>query len=151
MDPWTIAKLVFATVLAPLLAGIAVRRLAPGVAARFARPVGLIANIVLMACALAILATVWPAIVALLGTGALWAVVAFVAIGLAVGHVLGGPDPNHRAVLALATASRHPGVALAISSANFPGDKAVLPALLLYLLAATVLAIPYVMWRKRAT
>ncbi len=131
--------------------GHRVRRLAPGVAARFARPVGLIANIVLMLCALAILATVWPAIVALLGTGALWAVVAFVAIGLAVGHVLGGPDPNHRTVLALATASRHPGVALAISSANFPGDKAVLPALLLYLLAATVLAIPYVMWRKRAT
>ncbi len=73
------------------------------------------------------------------------------AIGLAVGHWLGGPDPNDRTVLALAAASRHPGVALAISSANFPGDEAVLPALLLYLLAATVLAIPYVKWRKRAS
>jgi BASS family bile acid:Na+ symporter len=151
MDPWTIARLVFATVLAPLLAGIVVRRLMPGIAARLARPVGLTANIVLVLCALAILLTVWPAIVALLGTGALFAIIAFVAIGLAVGHALGGPDPNHRTVLALATASRHPGVALAISSANFPGNKAVLPALLLYLLAATVLAIPYVMWRKRAT
>ncbi len=151
MDPWTVAKLVFATVLAPLLAGIFVRRLWPAIAASYARPIGLTANIVLILCALAILATAWPAIVDLTGTGAVWAVAAFVAIGLAIGHWLGGPDPNHRTVLALATASRHPGVALAIASANFPGDKAVLPALLLYLLAATVLAVPYVMWRKRAT
>ena len=151
MDPWTIARLVFATVLAPLVAGIAVRRLLPEVAARFARPAGAIANIVLVLCAMAILATAWPAIVGITGTGAVWAVVAFVAIGLSVGHALGGPDPNHRTVLALATASRHPGIALAISTANFPGNKEVLPALLLYLLAATVLAIPYVIWRKRAT
>ena len=151
MSPWPIAKLVFATVLAPLLAGIFVRRIAPRMAARFARPFGLTANIVLALGVLAVLTTAWPAIVSLVGTGGLWAVAAFVGIGLAVGHWLGGPDPNDRTVLALATASRHPGVALAISSANFPEDKAVLPALLLYLLGAAVLAIPYVMWRKRTT
>ena len=50
MNPWPIAKLVLATVLAPLLAGIVVRRLAPDLAARFARPIGLVANIVLMLC-----------------------------------------------------------------------------------------------------
>ncbi len=151
MSPWPIAKLVFATVLAPLLAGIFVRRIAPRMAARFARPFGLTANIVLALGVLAVLTTAWPAIVSLVGTGGLWAVAAFVGIGLAVGHWLGGPDPNDRTVLALATASRHPGVALAISSANFPEDKAVPPALLLYLLGAAVLAIPYVMWRKRTT
>ena len=150
MNPWPIASLVFATVLAPLLAGILVRRLAPELAARFA-PAGR-ADRQHRAGALlfvAVLATAWPAIVAFVGTGALWAVAAFVGVGLAVGHGLGGPDPHHRTVLALAAATRHPGVALAIASANFPGDKAILPAFLLYLVFGAVLAIPYVMWRKR--
>jgi BASS family bile acid:Na+ symporter len=149
MNPWPIARLVVATVLAPLVAGLAVRRLAPELAARFARPVGRIANVVLMLCVVAVLTTAWPAIVAFVGTGALWAVAAFVAVGLAVGHGLGGPDPHGRTVLALATAARRPGVALAIASANFPADKAILPAFLLYLVFGAILAIPYVIWRKR--
>jgi BASS family bile acid:Na+ symporter len=36
---------------------------------------------------------------------------------LVAGHVLGGPAPEDRTVLALATANRHPGVALAVASA----------------------------------
>ncbi len=151
MTPWPIAKLVFATVLAPLLVGILVRRLAPGLAARFATPVERIANIVLVLCCLAVLMTAWPAIIAFVGTGALWAIAAFVGVGLAVGHGLGGTDPHDRTVLALAAATRHPGVALAIASANFPGDKAILPAFLLYLIFGAILAIPYVMWRRRVT
>ena len=151
MSPWPVAKLVFATALAPLLAGVIVRRLMPALAAQFARPVGHIANIVLVLCFLAVLVTALPAIADLFGSGAFWAVAAFIAIGLAVGHGLGGPDPQNRTVLALATATRHPGVAMAITSANFPGYREVLPAFLLYLLVGAVLAIPYVMWRKRAT
>jgi bile acid:Na+ symporter, BASS family len=151
MSPWPVAKLVFATALAPLLAGVIVRRLVPALAAQFARPVGHIANIVLVLCFLAVLVTALPAIADLFGSGAFWAVAAFIAIGLAVGHGLGGPDPQNRTVLALATATRHPGVAMAITSANFPGYREVLPAFLLYLLVGAVLAIPYVMWRKRTT
>ncbi len=151
MSPWPVASLVFATVLAPLLAGIAVRRFTPELAARLARPIGLVANVVLALCFLAVLVTAWPSIASLFGTGAFWAVAAFVAAGLAVGHLFGGPDPNDRTVLALAAATRHPGVAMAISSANFPGYKDVLPAFLLYLAFGAVLAIPYVMWRKQAT
>ena len=151
MNPWPVAKLVFATALAPLLAGVIVRRLMPALAAQFARPVGHIANIVLVLCFLAVLVTALPAIADLFGSGAFWAVAAFIAIGLAVGHGLGGPDPQNRTVLALATATRHPGVAMAITSANFPGYREVLPAFLLYLLVGAVLAIPYVMWRKRTT
>ena len=138
-----------ATVLAPLVAGILVRHLAPGLAARFAAPAAHIAGIVLALGFLAVLMTAWPSIFALIGTGALAAVAAFVLIGLLVGHGLGGPDPHDRTVLALAAATRYPGVALAIGSASFPGQKEVLPAILLYLVAGAVLTIPYVIWRKR--
>ncbi len=151
MTPWPVARLVLATALAPLAAGMFARRIAPGLASRFAQPIALVANLMLALGFLVVLVTGLPAVVALIGTGALWAVAAFVLIGLGVGHSLGGSDPHDRTVLALATATRHPGIAMAIGAANFPGQKEVLPAILLYLVAGAVLAIPYVMWRNRAT
>ena len=90
-----------------------------------------------------------PAMLALIGDGTLLAIVAFVAVGLAVGHLLGGPDPRERGVLALATAMRHPGVALVIASGIAEGDKVVGPALMLYLLVGTLVSAPYVRWAKR--
>jgi bile acid:Na+ symporter, BASS family len=50
---------------------------------------------------------------------------------------------------ALATASRHPGVALAIAHASFPGQKLVLAAVLLYLLVSAIVAMPYLAWSRR--
>jgi BASS family bile acid:Na+ symporter len=52
-------------------------------------------------------------------------------------------------VLALSTASRHPGIALAMASANFPDVHSVTATVLLYLLLNIVLSIPYVLWQKR--
>jgi len=96
ISPWPIAALVLATVLAPLTVGMLAGRLAPELAARFAKPVALVASIVLALGFLAVLLTAGPSIVALTGSGALRAIAAFVLIGLAVGHFCGGPDPHHR-------------------------------------------------------
>jgi BASS family bile acid:Na+ symporter len=87
---------------------------------------------------------------ALLGDGTLLAIVLFLVLGLLAGHLLGGPTPGDRSVLALATASRHPGVALVIAQLAFPTEKAVLAALLLYLVAGMIVTLPYVRWRKKA-
>ena len=91
----------------------------------------------------------WRAIVALVGDFTLLATVAFVLVGLAVGHFLGGPDPDQRTVLALSTATRHPAVAMAI--AHDAHDKhAVLAAILLILLVGGIASVPYVQWRRRS-
>jgi BASS family bile acid:Na+ symporter len=87
--------------------------------------------------------------ISLIGDGSLLAIVAFVAVGLAIGHLLGGPDPDDRTTFALATATRHPGVALVIAAGIFPGGTLVAPALMLYLLVTAIASAPYVMWRKR--
>jgi BASS family bile acid:Na+ symporter len=120
MSPGAVARLVLLTVLVPLVVGIAVRSLAAAFAARIARPVSLVSTVLLIASALPVLFTAWPTIVSLTGDGTIVALAAFVLIGLAVGHLLGGPDQEDRTVLALSTASRHPGVALAIAHASFP-------------------------------
>ena len=62
---------------------------------------------------------------------------------------LGGSDDEDRSVLALASAARHPGVAMAVASANFPDQKLAPAAILLYLLLSALLSIPYVVWRRR--
>ena len=84
---------------------------------------------------------------ALVGNFTLLGIAAFVVVGLAVGQLLGGPDEEDRTVLALATATRHPAIAIAIGHAIAPGQKTVAAAALLFLLAATALAVPYVKWR----
>jgi BASS family bile acid:Na+ symporter len=144
-----VAKLVSMTVLGPTIAGVFVRLLAPGPADRIAAPAATVASMLLLVGLGLILVKGAPAMLALLGDGTLLAIVAFLVLGLLAGHLLGGPTPADRSVLALATASRHPGVAMAIAQLTFPAEKSsVLAALLLYLLAGMVVTLPYVRWRK---
>jgi BASS family bile acid:Na+ symporter len=149
MSPATVAQLVLLTVIAPLAAGMVVRRMAPGFSERIAKPVSLGATILLLAIALPVLFTAWPAIVSLIGNGTVVAIAAFILAGLAAGHLLGGPDPDDRTVLAFCTAFRHPGVAIAIAGTNFPGQKLVPAAVLLYLLVSTAVSFPILAWRRR--
>jgi BASS family bile acid:Na+ symporter len=144
-----VAQLVLLTVLLPLAAGIAVRHFAPAIADRIARPTSLVAAVLLIAGALFIVFTVWPAITSLIGNGTIIAIAAFVIFGLMVGHLLGGPRTEDRTILALSTASRHPGIALAIASANFREQKLVLGAVVLYLIVNAIVLLPYLNWRRR--
>jgi len=147
--PRAVAKLVLISVLAPLAIGIAVRQWAPVFAERIVGGVAMLGNVLLIVGALPLLYFSWPAIQALFGNGTVLIVAAMAAIGLAVGHLLGGPDPRNRAVLALSTASRHPAVALAVTVAAGEESRSEIGAILLYLLVSIVLSVPYVAWRSR--
>ena len=144
----TIAAAIVKTVLAPLVAGMAVRAWLPALAEHIERPVALAANILLPLAALLLVAGALPAMWATLGNLTLFAVVIFTVAGLAVGHVLGGPNPDHAVVLALSTASRHPAIALAIASATFP-DQQFGPLVLLYLVVAAIVGFPYLTRQRR--
>lgn len=144
----SITKIVAASILLPLLAGYAFRHVAPSLAGRIAKPLSTVAMVLLVAACLPVLVQVWPALKSLVGNFTLLAIVAFVLIGLAVGHVLGGPDPDHRTVLALSTATRHPAVAIAVLQGT-PHPNAAIAAVLLVLLTGMVVSIPYVKWRSR--
>jgi len=147
--PLAVAKVVLSSVLVPLAIGIAVRQWATAIAKKVARPVATLGTVLLIVSALPLMYAAWPAISALVGNGTVLIIAAMVAIGLAIGHVLGGPDLTERTVLALSTASRHPAVALAIAVAVGVESKAALAAILLYLIVSTLVCVPYVMLRKR--
>ena len=85
----------------------------------------------------------------LIGNGTLLAMLVFCLTGLGVGHLLGGRVPSDRATLAMSTAARHPGVAMAIARVNFPEHTLVLPAVLLYMLLNLLVSLPYIRWAAR--
>ena len=143
------ALVIFITVLGPMALGMVVHTLAPPLAKRLAKPIWLVGTILLVVCAVPALFASMPQILTLIGNGTLLALVAFVVLGLAIGHLLGGEDISDRTVLALSTATRHPGVAIAIAHANFPQQKLALPAVVLYLLVSVIVSLPYLSWTKR--
>jgi BASS family bile acid:Na+ symporter len=145
----TIAKIVGASVLVPLVIGIAVRRFAPSIAARIDKPITIIALVLLVGSFVPIVFMAWPDMIALIGNGTLAAIVAITLSGLAVGHLLGGPQHEDRVVLALSTAFRHPAVAIAIATATMPDISLVGAAVLLALVVGTVVSVPYTIWSRR--
>jgi bile acid:Na+ symporter, BASS family len=149
MGAGAVAKLVVVSALLPLAAGMAFRAVAPDAAQRFAKPVSRVATVLLALGALAILVSVFPVAWALIGNGTVFVFVAFVVFGLAVGHFLGGPDSDERVTLALSTACRHPALAIAIAGANFPDEKRVAGAVVLYLLLNALVCFPYIAWQRR--
>jgi BASS family bile acid:Na+ symporter len=149
VPPLAIARTVLMSTLAPLAVGMLVRRVWPDVAARLAPKLSAVATVVLLIGLAVILIAGRIAFVSLIGDGTLLVFAIFALIGLAVGHALGGPDRDDRAALALACASRHPGVAIAIGAALFPGEKLVAAAVLLSVLIGSIVSIPYTMWRRR--
>jgi BASS family bile acid:Na+ symporter len=144
-----VAKVVFISVLIPIALGIFVHQLAPAMSERVARPLTVISGIGVVVGIVGIWIAAAPAMWSLIGNGTVIALAAFVIFGLAVGHFLGGPAPENRTSLALSTASRHPGIALLLAQANFPAEKLVTAAVLLYLIVNTVVSIPYLVWTKR--
>jgi bile acid:Na+ symporter, BASS family len=143
----TVAVIVLTSILLPSGAGILLRLVAPRVSGAIVEPVSLLAKVLLF---------FGVAFVVMLAAGRLWSMTgqnsilslfAIILAGLITGHCLGGPDPNERTVLALASSTRHPGVAMAIATINFP-EEDVLAVAFIYLLMGSIVAIPYLLWRR---
>jgi BASS family bile acid:Na+ symporter len=139
MSVSSVAETVFVTILLPLLFGIGVRRLATSLAERAAPIIGPVASLLLVLGFLPVLFSSAKTTFSLVGNGTLLSFSVFAIAGLLIGHFLGGPDPENRTVLALATATRHPGMAVAIAHANFPNQKLAVPAVLLYTIVGAIL------------
>lgn len=148
VSPRAIAKVLLVAAIAPLLAGVAVRALWPVLADRLARPVALIASVLLPLAVVALLAGSWRAVWGAVGDGTVVALAGFIVAGLVIGDLFGRPEADHAVVLALSTACRHPAIALAIASASFPAERFG-GTILLYLILNALLGIPYLARHRR--
>lgn len=150
MSALSIAVLVLTTILVPLILGIVVRALVPSLADKAANPIGLVAMIALVVCVLPVVLGMFRSFITFIGDGTLISLVAFAIVGCISGHLLGGPEPENRRVLGIATCSRHPAVAIAIAHANFPDQQLAVTAVLLYLVLGGIVSAVYLNWVKRS-
>ena len=148
MRATSVAGIVFAMVLVPLLLGMGARKTVWVQPA--AKHVGTVASLLLVLGVLPVLFVQARTIFSLIGNGTLLSLVAFAVAGLIAGYWLGGPEPRNRRVLSIATASRHPGLSVAIAHANFPQQKMAVPAVCLYLVLNALLALLLRRFRAQA-
>jgi BASS family bile acid:Na+ symporter len=148
ISPLAVAQTVLLTVLIPVIVGVLIRRLAPDFAERLAPGLAKAAGIVLLVALIPVLIKMLPGAVALIGNGHVLIIAVVIVAALAIGHLLGGPDPDDRTALALACGSRHPGVALAIANVNF-ADQQAGGAIVLFIIVSAIVSIPYKKWRAR--
>ncbi len=142
-------KLMGTTILLPLAAGILIRMLAPGLARRIAPWVLRVGNLLLLIVLVPLVIASWHGIWSLIGNGTILAIVVVIAIAIAAGQWIGGPDEHDRTALGIVSAMRHPGVALAIGRMNFPDDKLLPAAILLFTLVAAIATTVYGTMRFR--
>ncbi len=146
MAPSKIAGIVIQAVVLPLITGLVIERFLPSVADRIDKPARIIAGVLLGAATLVLVGSSLPALWRLIGGGTLAMMAAFIVIGLATGHLLAGPVSDHEGVLTPATAARHPGIAFALVSANYPGEQFG-GTILLYLIVSAIVCLPYTRWQ----
>lgn len=146
VSPLTVANVVIGSVLLPLSIGLLIGYWRPS-ARSWIPAIQKVSGIVLLICAVPIFIGAWPIMGSLMREGTLTAIILITLVGLACGHLLGGPQEDDRTVLAFATVSRHPGVAVAVASLT---DQPLAPVgVLLAVLISELAVIPYKSWRKR--
>lgn len=140
-----VAKQVAVVQLLPLGLGILGRQVAKDIADEVAGLVITIANITFLVLAFFLLAISLNLVPQFsLKSIGMYALV--VALGLAVGHILGGPSLESRAAVATATIARNAGLALFIAVAN--QQMASVPAVVVYLVVGALVALPYNLFIK---
>jgi len=146
ISPLAVARQVFVAQLLPLGLGIAARQFREATVARLDPKLRRIASALLIATVALVLVNLWGPTV---GAGArvLAAISLTTVAALAVGHLLGGPEPAMRTAVAISSAARNPGLALLVATQN-QAPPAVVATILAYLVVSVFTIGPYVAWRR---
>jgi BASS family bile acid:Na+ symporter len=92
---------------------------------------------------IAILVRSAPALPHILQQGTFGAILSMTIVGLAIGHTCAGSEGDDRPVLASATATRHPAIAMAIGTTAFPNEPMVGAVIAIALLLGGLATAPY--------
>lgn len=146
--PMEVARVIGRVFLLPLVVGMLVHWLIPEISSHMSEKLLKVGGGVLALCILVLLATNGRLILEA-GWPALLTLAAMTLVAMIVGHLLGGPDPNNRTVLAISCATRHAGLVVLVA-ASVPGPRtaALVGA---YFVASAVVTIPYLRWRRRVS
>jgi bile acid:Na+ symporter, BASS family len=145
-----VAKVVLSRALVPLVIGLGVARIRPAFAAHAAPRMAKAVNIALAILVVVAVAASWRRLTTIGGTA--WLLAAVAACGaVLIGHFVGGPDPETREIVAVASVMRFPALSLTLAAALPEQGKRVIPVVIAYVLAAFVAMTLYGLWTRRRT
>ena len=145
--PEQLAKQVFIAQLLPLGLGMLARRFLGARADRLEPRLRRLGKVLLIVLLLLVLTDIWDEVVEA-GPRVALAIVITTIFALAVGHLLGGPEPATRTAVAISSAARNPGLALLVATLN-AASPAINATVLAYLAVSALTVLPYVLWRRR--
>jgi BASS family bile acid:Na+ symporter len=139
VNPAQIARSLVLLMLLPLGGALAVNASSPVVAARVKPSIDRLSNVSLIVLiALLTLANI-RSVLAVFGTGGIFAGLAFLAMGYLVGWALGGPGSDTRPVLGLGTAQRNIAAALVVANQSFDNQNVVVMVVVVAIVGLLVL------------
>lgn len=145
-----VARNVFLGLVVPLAVGLMIGRwLFPKASPALPRYLIIVADILLVIVFVPLMIKAAPEVAALVGDGSIVAMGIVIVVALAGGHLLGGPGEVDRPTLAVASALRHPGIALALAGANHAAPPVTAGVLLFLLVAMVVLTLYQIAMRRR--
>jgi bile acid:Na+ symporter, BASS family len=139
VDPWKIARSLILLMLLPLAVGLALKAYYEAMAARVKPALDWISNVSLILLVLLITAANIDKVLDVFGTRGILAGLLFIALGFAIGWLLGGPGNDTRRVLALGTAQRNIAAALVVGSQSFSDPKVVVMVIVVAIVGLIIL------------
>lgn len=146
-----LVKVLIKSIFIPVGVGILFKIFSRKFAEKVKVPLIKFASLLLQISLLGILIVSWQIIIDIVDSLTLIAIILYCLLAIITGHLLGGPTKEHRTVLAFSTLSRHPGIAIAISSILFPNDIGIKATILVFLIVSTIAAKLYEAWLERHT
>ena len=139
VDPWNLACSLVPVMLLPLAAGLLLKARFGELASRVKPMLDWISNISLILAVVLVTAVNIDKVIQVFGTRGILAGVLFVALGLGIGWLLGGPDADTRRVMALGTSQRNIGAAVVVAGESFSDPKVVVMVIVFAIVALIIL------------
>ena len=139
VDPWNMARSLVRVMLLPLAAGLLLKARFGELASRVKPMLDWISNISLILTVVLVTAVNIDKVIQVFGTRGILAGVLFVALGLGIGWLLGGPDADTRRVMALGTGQRNIAAAVVVASESFSDPKVVVMVIVFAIVALIIL------------
>jgi bile acid:Na+ symporter, BASS family len=139
VDPGNIARSLVLLMLLPLATGLALKARYEELASRVKPMLDWISNISLILLVLLITAANIDKVLQVFGTRGILAGLLYIALGFAIGWLLGGPDSDTRRVMALGTSQRNIAAALVVASQSFSDPKVVVMVIVVAIVGLIIL------------
>jgi BASS family bile acid:Na+ symporter len=139
VNPAKIAQSLVLLMLLPLGIGLALKSRYEELAARVKPLLDQVSNISLILLVLLITAANIDKVLEVFGTRGILAGLLFIALGFAIGWLLGGPGNDTRRVLALGTAQRNIAAALVVGSQSFSDPRVVVMVIVVAIVGLIIL------------